>query len=187
MLTICITLSLILFSQKAMAGAQISVNLGFPGVQFEMYGGDPYEEYDWIEGYYVYAHPSYIWVPGHWVPVEHDHIVYVQRPPVYHQYRGYPQQNPPRGSYGQYNRQGSYDYNGTSHEGYNRQQNPQHGQNNSRGHNAYNNTGQGKYNNQQDQPQGQYYGQRNNSYRTGGNWMNNINNKIIRRQVNHNQ
>jgi hypothetical protein len=75
--------------------------------------------------------------------MEHNHTVYVQRPPVYRLYHGYPQQNTPgEESNGHYNRQGSYDYNGTSHEGYNHQKNPQRGQNNRQGHAGYSNTRQ---------------------------------------------
>jgi len=94
-------------------------------------------------------------------------------------------QNSPWGSYGYHNEQGQNDYDDTSHGNYTHQRNQHYGQNNSQGHNN-NDSGHGNYNNQQNPPQGQYNNQRHDDYRPNGNWMNNINNKIIRRQFHHN-
>ena len=177
-LTICIALSLILFSQKAMAGTRVYVSFGFPVVQFEMYGGDPCEDSIWIEGHYYLEQSRYVWVPGYWVPIRHNHNVCIQRPPVYNHFHGNPHQiiyrNSPRGPYGHYNGDGQNVYGNNGRADYNHQQNSTHPQ--------YN-TGQGNYNHQQNQ----YDNQRHDGYRSNGNWMNNINNKIIKRQINHAQ
>jgi len=187
-LSICMAAGFILFAQNAVAGAQVYVNFGFPAIQFEMGGGGPYDDDIWIEGHYIIGHPNHIWVPGYWTPVQHNHAVCIQRPPVYHRFHSNPAQESysqtPRQSSGHYRGQGNDGYNNSRREGYNRQENNQQPRNNNQGHSNYNDSGQGDSNNQHNSSQGQYSPQRNDGYRSDNNWMNNINNKVIKRQIN---
>ena len=160
---------------------------GFPAIQFEIGGGGPYEDDIWIEGHYSTPHPNHIWVPGYWTPVQHNHAVCIQRPPVYHRFHSNaPQESyrqTPRQSSGRSGEQGQDGYNNSRREGYNRQQDNDQPRNNNQGHSNYNDSDQGNSNNKQNSPQGQYKPQRYDGYRSDNNWMNNINNKVIKRQV----
>jgi hypothetical protein len=197
-LSICMASGFILFAQSAMAGTQVYFTFGIPIVQFEMDGGcpyeddvcgdDPYNDDIWIEGHYCTGHPNHVWVPGYWVPAWHNHAVCIQRQPVYHRFHCNPAQDSyrhtPRQSYGHYSVQGRHGFRDTRREGYNRQQDNHQPRNNNQGRSNYSDKGQGNSSNQQNSPQGQYSPQRHDGYRSGGNWMNNINNKVIKRQIN---
>lgn len=182
-LSICMAAAFILFAQSAMAGTQVYVSFGFPVVQFEMGGEGPYEDDIWIEGHYIIGHPNRIWVPGYWTPVRHNHAICIHRPPVYHRFHGNAAygsyRHAPRQSFGHYGKQGNRGYDNSRREGYNRQPNNQQPRNNNPG-NSNNERGHGTYNNQ---PQGRYNSQGQAGYRSDNNWMNNINNKVINRQI----
>jgi len=197
-LMICISAALILVSQNAMAGTRISISIGLPVVPVfvnEVVDEGPYDDSVWVEGHYYYEHPRYVWVPGHWEPVHHERPVHVQRPPVNRQYPDQRLQTPwgsynqggnrPQAPWGSYNQGGNRpqapwgSYNQESY--HNNQRNGQNSQNNGKWHN--NNSGQSNNNHQQNQSQGQYSNQRNNGYQSGGNRMNNINIRVIKRQV----
>jgi hypothetical protein len=181
-LSICMAAGFILFAQSAMAGTQVYVNFGFPVILFEMGGEGPYEDDIWIEGHYINGYPNYIWVPGYWTPAHHNHAVCIQRPPVYRHFH----RNAVQGSYCHTPRQSSGNYRGRGSDGCNnswREDSNRQPRNNGQGNGHYNDKGKGNSNHQQNPPQGQYNPQRHDGYRTDNNWMNNINNKVIKRQI----
>lgn len=179
MLTVLMATGLILFAQRSMADTQVYLNFGFPAVQMEE---DSCGDYIWIEGHYCTEHTRHVWVPGHWVPGGHDHAVCVQRPTVYHHYHCSPQQNI---SYRPGSSSGQSHHNGRTfgHEGYDHRGSSQNGKDYGRGQNDSHDSGRENYNHQQNPPQKRYNGQGYDGYRSGGNWMNNINNRVITRQV----
>lgn len=180
-LSLCIVAAgLILFAQRAQAGTQVYVSLGFPVVQYDMCGCGSCGNEIWIEGHYCYEHPRHVWVPGYWVPAWHDHAICIQRPPVYHRFHCCPPQGSchraPQKYHGS-SRGGGHDE-GYSH----RQDNPQP-QDNGRGQRSYSGNGRGNSERQPDSHQGQYNSHGQKGHRPDGNWMNNINNRVIKRQI----
>lgn len=178
----------ILFAQSAMAGTQVYVTFGFPVVQFEMDGDCPYDEDMWVEGHYCIGHPTHIWVSGYWAPAWHNHSVCIQRPPVYHRFHCNTEHESYRHTSRQpsgyhYSGQGRHGYSDTRREGYNREQNDQQPRNNNNGNNSNKDKSHGTSNNQQNQHQGQHNSQGHDGYRSDNNWMNNLNNKVIKRQI----
>lgn len=186
-LSICMATGFILFAQSAVAGTQVYVAFGFPVVQLERGGDCPYDEDIWVEGHYCTPHPTHIWVSGYWAPSWHNHSVCIQRPPVYHRFHCNAAQksyrHTPRQSSCYCREQGHDGYNNSRREGYNRQQNNQQPRNSNQGHGNYKDKGQGNSNHQHNSPQGQYNPQRHEGYPSDNNWMNNINNRVIKKQI----
>jgi hypothetical protein len=200
-LTLCMVAGSLLLAQTAVAGTRVSISLGFPVVQYEAcdeppceeyyyYEEDPWEYEDevWVEGHYCVVQSRYVWVPGYWVPAVHDHGVCLRRPIVYRHYHenhgGPPHgvyRNPPKGSFHTDGAKGRPGYSrpvGTDRRG---QTHIENGRKYGQGNHGY--PGQGGQRQQGIQPQGKSGSQRHDGYNSGGNWMNNINNRVIKGQI----
>ena len=175
-LTLCIAAGLILAAPNAFAGTRVYVNLGFPACGFVMDGYDCCcddccdECCDgdiWIEGHYCSGYPYRVWVPGYWVPASYHHSHCNICRDSYHRApkkpdRRYRDQGPGRHGYQPDGRQ-------SSDRGHRQGYSDDNGRDSSKGRQASPNQG--------------YDSRGRGGKRPDGNWMNNINNNVIKRQV----
>jgi len=187
-LTLCIAAGLILATPNAFAGTRVYVSLGFPACGFVVNGYDCCcsgccdEVCDgeiWIEGHYCTGHRSHIWVPGYWAPAAHNHAMCLRRPAVHHHFHcnscrdGY--RPAPQKSNSRYRDQGHgrHDYRPDG------RQSPGSGH----GQGYSDDNGRGHSTRQQAAPSPGYDSRGRGGHRPDGNWMNTINNTLIKRQV----
>jgi len=166
-LTTCMTVVFLFCTQNAFAGTSVSINFGMiPVVPVYTVCEYPAEEYIWVEGHYCNDQPRRYWVPGHWSRPPHFQERYGHRPVEYqnfHRERHY--QDGPQGRYERDRREGDRgpgNYRPDRNDG-----------NYSDSH--------GKY--QQDRNDGHQRDYRHQEP-ASGNWMNNLNDRVIKRQIN---